>query len=155
MLRGKLMELVVIIIGFLLDRVTKLWALSSLRSTNEMVIIKGFFSFTYVENKGAAWNIFVGKTIFLIVFTCAILCGVVFYLIKYRPKNKFMRIALSLIIAGALGNIVDRVIYKHVVDFILFHYKDVYYYPVFNIADVCVVIGTLLLLICMLRDGKK
>ncbi|MCD2345187.1 signal peptidase II [Clostridium guangxiense] len=149
------MELVVIIIGFLLDRVTKLWAVSSLKDSNEMVIIKGFFSLTYVENKGAAWNIFTGKTIFLIVFTFVILCGVVFYLIKYRSKNKFMTMALSIIIAGALGNLVDRTIYKHVVDFILFHYKDVYYFPVFNIADVCVVVGTFLLLICMLRDDKK
>lgn len=149
------MELVVIIIGFLLDRVTKLWVLNSLKDSSEKVIINGFFSLTYVENKGAAWNIFSGKTIFLIIFTFIILCGVVFYLIKCRSKNKFIRIALSLIIAGAAGNIVDRVIYKHVVDFILFHYKDVYYYPVFNIADVCVVIGTFLLLICMLRDDKK
>lgn len=149
------MELVVIIIGFLLDRVTKLWAVSSLKDSNEMVIIKGFFSLTYVENKGAAWNIFTGKTIFLIVFTFVILCGVVFYLLKYRSKNKFMTMALSIIIAGALGNLVDRTIYKHVVDFILFHYKDVYYFPVFNIADVCVVVGTFLLLICMLRDDKK
>lgn len=149
------MELVVIIIGFLLDRVTKLLALNSLKDSSEKVIINGFFSLTYVENKGAAWNIFTGKTIFLIIFTFVILCGLVFYLVKYRPKNKFVRIALSLIIAGAVGNIVDRVIYKHVVDFISFHYKDVYYYPVFNIADVCVVIGTFLLLICMLRDDKK
>lgn len=149
------MELVVIIIGFLLDRFAKLWVLNSLKNVSEMVVIKDFFCFTYVENNGAAWSIFKGKTIFLIIFTCAILCGVVFYLIKYRPKNKFMRVALSLIIAGALGNIVDRIIYKHVVDFISFHYKDIYYYPVFNIADVCVVIGTFLLLICILRDGKK
>lgn len=149
------MELVVIAIGFLLDRITKLWALNSLKNISGKTIIKGFFDLTYVENRGAAWSIFIGKTMFLIAFTFIILCGVVFYLIKYRPKNKFVRVALSLIIAGALGNIVDRVIYKHVIDFISFHYKDVYYYPVFNIADVCVVIGTFLLLICMLRDDRK
>lgn len=149
------MELIVIIIGFLLDRITKLWALNSLKNINQKVIIKGFFDLTYVENKGAAWNIFIGKTMFLIVFTFVILCGIVFYLVKYRPKNKFMRIALSLIIAGALGNLVDRAIYRYVVDFISFHYKDIYYYPVFNVADICVVVGTFLLLICMLRDDKK
>lgn len=149
------MELVVIILGFLLDRVTKLWALDSLKDASGKTIIKGFFELTYVENKGAAWSMFSGKTMFLIVFTVIILCGVVFYLVKYRPKNKFVRAALSLIIAGALGNIVDRVIYKYVVDFISFHYKDVYYYPVFNIADICVVVGTFLLLICILRDDKK
>lgn len=149
------MELVVIIIGFLLDRITKLWALDSLKNTSSKTVIKGFFDLTYVENKGAAWGIFIGKTMFLIAFTVIILSGVVFYLIKYRPKNKFVRVALSLIIAGALGNIVDRVIYKYVVDFISFHYKDVYSYPVFNIADMCVVIGTFLLLICILKDDKK
>lgn len=149
------MELVVIVIGFLLDRITKLWALNSLKNTSGKTVIKEFFDLTYVENKGAAWSIFSGKTMFLIVFTVIILCGIVFYLIKYRPKNKFLRAAISLIIAGALGNIVDRVIYKHVVDFISFHYKDVYYYPIFNIADICVVIGTFLLLICILKDDKK
>lgn len=149
------MELVVIVIGFLLDRITKLWVLDSLKNTGGKTIIKDFFDLTYVENKGAAWSIFSGKTMFLIVFTVIILSGVVFYLIKCRPKNKIVRTALSLIIAGALGNIVDRVIYKHVIDFVSVHYKDTYYYPIFNIADVCVVIGTFLLLICMLRDDKK
>lgn len=149
------MELVIIVVGFLIDRLTKIWALNAFKNTQEIVLIKGFFSFMYIENKGAAWSIFLGKTVFLIIFTFIILCGIIYYLLKYRPKSKIMRTALSLIIAGAVGNLFDRVLYKHVVDFIYFHYKDVYSYPVFNFADICVVVGTVLLMICILRNDSK
>lgn len=149
------MEVVIIIIGFLADRLTKLWALNLLKKVNEIVIIKGFFSFIYAENEGAAWSIFSGKTIFLVIFTFLILLAIIFYLVKYRPESKIMRAALSLIIAGAVGNLFDRVLYRHVVDFIQIHFKDVYYYPVFNVADICVVTGTILLIVCMLRNDSK
>lgn len=149
------MELVIIVVGFLIDRLTKIWALNAFKNTQEIVLIKGFFSFMYIENKGAAWSILLGKTVFLIIFTFIILCGIIYYLLKYRPKSKIMRTALSLIIAGAVGNLFDRVLYKHVVDFIYFHYKDVYSYPIFNFADICVVVGTVLLMICILRNDSK
>jgi signal peptidase II len=145
------MEFIIIIIGLILDRVTKIWA-KTLKDTEGIVVIKNFFSFEYLENRGAAFGIFQNKVLFLSIFTFLVIGGIIFYLIKYKPKSKSIRISLALIIGGALGNLYDRVFYKYVVDFILLHYKDVYYYPTFNVADILVVVGTIVLAICILKE---
>lgn len=151
------LEILIIILGLILDRITKVWALNVLTKVSEIPIIKGFFSFAYLENRGAAFGIFQNKLIFLSLITLIIMGGIVFYLFKYKPTSKILRISLSLIVCGAIGNFIDRVWYKYVVDFIMLHYKDVYYFPTFNVADMCVVIGTMLLIIYMIKednDGK-
>ncbi|ABK62109.1 MULTISPECIES: signal peptidase II [Clostridium] len=148
------MEVLIIIFGIILDRITKLWALKELSSGHEIEIIKNFFSFNYLENRGAAFGIFQGKTVLLVLVTLLIMIGVIYYFIKYRPTSRFMRIGVSFIVSGALGNLYDRIFYKYVVDFILIHYKNVYYYPTFNIADILVVVGTIMLAIFLLREGK-
>ncbi|MCH3964177.1 MAG: signal peptidase II [Clostridium sp.] len=148
------MTIFIIAAGLILDRITKLWAVNSLSKISEITIIENFFSFFYTENKGAAFSIFQGRTTFLTIISIVIMCFIIFYIVKYRPRNKFMRISLALIISGALGNLIDRIKYKYVVDFISVHYKDIYYFPIFNVADIMVVIGTLILVICLLRDEK-
>lgn len=148
------MELTIIIIGILLDRITKLWSVSVLSKVQEIQIIKNYFSFYYLENAGAAFGIFKNKTIFLGAITLIVLGFILYYLFFKRPNNKMIRISLSLIVAGAIGNLIDRILYKYVIDFILLHYKDVYYYPVFNIADILVCIGTILFAICLIKEEK-
>lgn len=148
------MEIIIIILGIILDRVTKIWASSSL--TNSSVeVIPNFFKLEYLENRGAAFGILQNKQWFLIVFTSLILVFVAYFLIRYRKENhKIINISLSMIIAGALGNLFDRIVYKYVIDFICVHYKDIYYFPTFNVADMFVVIGTFLLAIYIIKDGK-
>lgn len=146
------MEILIIILVNIIDRLSKLWAVKQLKSGSDIVIIKNIFSFSYLENQGAAWGIFQGKIIFLLIVTITIFAGIVYFFVKYKPKNKVLRLSLSLIIGGAAGNMFDRAVYKHVVDFIFFHYKDVYSFPTFNVADISVVIGTFLLAICLLRN---
>lgn len=146
------MEIVIIILVNILDRLTKLWAAKQLKDGNDVVIIKNIFSLSYLENKGAAWGIFQGKIIFLLIVTIIIFAGMIYYFIKYKPKSKLLKISLSLIIGGALGNMFDRAVYRHVVDFIYFHYKDVYSFPTFNVADISVCVGTALLALCLLRN---
>lgn len=148
------MTIFIIALGLILDRVTKIWAINSLSRVSEITIVKDFFSFFYTENKGAAFSIFQDRTTFLTITSMVIICFIIFYIIKYRPKDRFMRISLALIISGAIGNLIDRIKYKYVVDFISVHYRDIYYFPIFNVADIMVVIGTLLLVICLLRDEK-
>jgi len=148
------MEILVIIISIFLDRFTKVWALKTLANGNEIELIKDFFSFRYLENKGAAFGIFQGKTFLLVLFTLIAILAIIYYVVKYKPKSKFIKIGFAFIIAGALGNLYDRIFYKFVVDFILVHYKDVYYYPTFNIADILVVVGTIMLGIFILKEGK-
>lgn len=147
-----LLEGLIIIIGLILDRITKIWALNSLKDSSGIVIIKDFFAFEYLENRGAAFGMLQNRIWLLVLVTFLIVGGMFYYLIKHKPKSKLLRVAIAIIIAGALGNFFDRVSYRYVVDFILWHYKDVYYFPTFNIADILVNIGTALLVICILKD---
>lgn len=154
---GMQLEIIIIILGIILDRVTKIWAHNSLAKISEIVIIKDIFSFSYLENRGAAFGILQNKVDFLSIVTLIIILVIVYYLFRYKPLSRLMRISLSLIVSGAVGNFIDRVSYKYVVDFIMFHYKDAYYFPTFNIADILVVVGTALLAIYLIKeenDGK-
>jgi signal peptidase II len=146
------MEILIIFIGLVIDRITKIWALNRLTEGRDIVIIKNLFSFSYLENRGAAFGIFQNKVLPLAIVTSAVILGMIYFLVKYKPASKLLRYSLALIISGAIGNLIDRFTYKYVVDFILLHYKDVYYFPTFNVADMLVVCGTFLLSICILKD---
>ena len=146
------MEILIIFLGLLLDRLTKVWALSSLKENNGVILINDFFKLEYLENRGAAFGILQNKLVLLALVTLLVIVGMIYYIIKYKPKSKFLRISFALIISGALGNLYDRLFYKYVVDFILVHYKDIYYFPTFNIADSLVVVGTLILAISIVKD---
>ncbi|MGL4731002.1 MAG: signal peptidase II [Clostridium sp.] len=147
-----ILELIIVILGFLGDRVTKLWALDSLKGTDGIVIFDSLFKFEYLENRGAAFGILQNKVWFLTLVTTIVVGGIIFYLIKTKPKFKLTRIGFAMIISGALGNFYDRLIYKFVVDFICVHYKDIYYFPTFNVADILVSLGTLAIIICIIKD---
>lgn len=149
------MILIIIILGIFLDRSTKLWALETLRGNDGIVIIKNFFSFDYLENRGAAFGILQGRVSVLTIVTSCVVVALIIYLFKYSPKSKLMKYSLALIISGAIGNLYDRIVYQYVVDFILLHYKDVYYFPTFNIADMLVVFGTAIMAIFLLREDSN
>lgn len=149
------MEFLIVVLGLALDRVTKIWALKSLKEVSEIVVVKDFFSLYYLENKGAAFGMLQNKLLFLSIVTLAAVVGIVYYIMKYKPQSIILKISLALIISGALGNLFDRLYYKHVIDFFLVHYKDVYYFPVFNAADTFVVVGTILLALYMIRTPDK
>jgi len=146
------MEVLIVFLGLLLDRLAKVWALNSLKENNGVILIKDFFKLEYLENRGAAFGILQNKLILLALVTLLVISGMIYYIIKYKPKSKFLRIGFALIISGALGNLYDRIFYKYVVDFILLHYKEVYYFPTFNIADMLVVVGTVILAISIVKD---
>jgi signal peptidase II len=149
-----MVEIFIILLGILIDRVTKIWAIEVLSKFSQVIVIKDLFSLLYLQNKGAAFGILQGKLYFLTIITIIVVGGMIFYIIKYKPSEKLIRISFSLIISGALGNLMDRMVYKYVVDFISVHYKDIYYFPVFNIADVMVVVGTALLAFYLLKEEK-
>ncbi|APF26193.1 signal peptidase II [Clostridium botulinum] len=146
------MEIIILILGIVLDRISKIWALKTLASGKDIVIIKNLFSLSYLENRGAAFGIFQNRLIFLSLITAIVILGVAYFIVKYKPTSKLLKISLSLIISGAIGNLIDRIYYKFVVDFIMLHYKDVYFFPTFNVADTLVVIGTILLAIYILKE---
>ncbi|MEW9093671.1 MAG: signal peptidase II [Clostridiaceae bacterium] len=146
------MEIAIIILGIIIDRITKLWAVKNLSSGADIVIIKDFFQFSYLENPGAAFGIFRDKLFFLTGITSIITICLIIFLFKYKPTSILFRISLSLVISGAIGNLIDRIQYKYVVDFILVHYKDKYYFPTFNVADILVTCGAILLIFFILKE---
>ncbi len=150
----EVLEIIIIIIGIILDRISKLWAINTLSKGKDIVVIDNFFRFSYLENRGAAFGIFQNKTILLSIVTLVVITAMIYYIFKYKPESKVLRLSIALIISGAIGNLIDRIYYNYVVDFILLHYKDVYYYPTFNVADILVVVGTILLAICIIKEGK-
>lgn len=134
------MTWIIIISAIVADRVSKVICRQYLRPLGSIPVIKGVFHLTYVENTGAAFGMLQGNTWFLIL-TSALVSAVVAYLIwKIKPENRYVKISLALILGGALGNLVDRVLLGYVVDFL-----DFRIWPVFNIADSCVVVGAILL----------
>lgn len=129
------------------DQAVKYWAVHALQPVHSMPLWEGVFSLTYVENRGAAFGIFQDGRWPLVLLTAAVLIALTVYLVKTRPLHKVMRISALLIYAGAVGNLIDRVRYGYVVDLFSF---DLIRFPVFNVADICVVCGVILLAVYLL-----
>src|SRR5699024_4127097 len=111
-----------------------------------------FFSFTYVENRGAAFGILQNQRWLFIILTVLICVGMFYYLYTSKNISLILRIAMSLILGGAIGNLIDRIKNGFVVDMFHFTFID---FPVFNVADCFVVVGTILLTYYLLFiEGK-
>ncbi len=139
------MSILYILAIVVLDQLSKYIAKIKLYSISQIEIIKGFFSLTYVENRGAAFGIFKDKRIILVGFTTIVIAVMIYYLLKNKSMNKLLRVSLILIIAGAIGNLIDRVLLGYVVDFFHLYIGNVFDWPVFNVADISIVFGTILL----------
>lgn len=136
------MELILILLIIALDQVTKYLAVAYLKEVISIEIIKGVFNFTYVENRGAAFGILQNQRWFFIILTVIISIGLFYYLIVHAHHSLLLRISLSMILGGAIGNLIDRIRLGYVVDMLHFSLID---FPVFNVADCFVVTGTILL----------
>lgn len=128
-----------------LDQWVKYWAETSLQTMGDISLWSGVFHLAYVENRGAAFGMMQGKQWFFIIVTVVVLGGILWYWRKI-PINKtglWMKVALVLVISGAIGNLIDRVWLNYVRDMFYFILID---FPVFNVADICVVVGVILLI---------
>ena len=114
---------------------------------SEIEVIKNILYFTYVENRGAAFGIMQNNRWFFITVTLILIFIMVLYILKSKPKNIILKLSLSFVIGGGIGNLIDRIAKGYVVDFIDVRIIN---YPVFNIADCFIVIGALLLCIYIL-----
>lgn len=144
------MSFVYIALIVILDQVTKFAAKTNLKPVNNIDLIPGIFSLSYVENRGAAFGLFKDNKILLVGVTTLVTIFIIYYIIKYKDVNKYFRLSLILIAAGAIGNLIDRIVLGYVVDFFHFYIRDVFDFPVFNIADISVVCGTILLTLNMI-----
>lgn len=141
-------QIVILICALLLigvDQLTKYLAVIFLKGAESVPLIPGVFELAYVENKGAAFGILPGGRWFFIVLTAFVIGAMLFFLLKGKFRGyAWINAAAALIIAGGVGNLIDRILYGYVVDFFYFRLID---FPVFNFADCCVVVGAILLLI--------
>lgn len=141
------------ILGFLamlvlvgLDQITKYFAITKLMNKKDFVIADGVLRFHYLENKGVAWGMFSGKVL-IFVITTIIFGALITYVYLKIPSTKkyvYLRIICVLLLAGAVGNFIDRVFRHYVVDFIYFELIN---FPVFNVADIFVTVSGIALLI--------
>ena len=139
----------------LVDQLTKIWAVQNLASGADIKIWEGVFHLHYISNYGAAWGILSGKQVFLIVFTSIIILGMFYYMIKlpYTKSGLWTKVALVMIISGAIGNLIDRISLGYVRDFLYFILID---FPIFNIADILVVVGVgILILTIFLSEAQE
>jgi signal peptidase II len=144
----------------LIDRLTKIWINTHIYLSHGITIIPNFFRLDHVLNTGAAFSVFSEShspnkvRYFLIAFSIFAVLIVLVMLWRTGQTLSTASVALALILGGALGNLYDRIVYLHVVDFLEFHIKH-YFWPSFNIADSAIVIGACLLLIEIFRPQPK
>lgn len=147
------MELIVIMFIIFSDQISKLAAIKYLKGNNPYKIIGNFLQFNYVENRGAAFGILEHKRLFFIIITIAIILFLSIYLVRnHSDLSIYTRIAFAMLIGGAAGNLIDRIRFGYVVDFISFKLKGYYSFPVFNIADIFIVVSTILIIFIILFD---
>jgi len=143
---------------YLIDQVTKAWAVRALRSGDDRPIIRGFFNLVYAENPGIAFGQFqeggnFGRWFFVALAIVAAIA--VFYYFLRTPRNDDRVLgACALLLAGIIGNLTDRARLGYVIDFIDFHIGS-YHWPTFNIADASITIGALLLAYDLVFQKKQ
>ena len=130
--------IILIVIG---DQLTKGLIQQSMVLNQSIPVWDGIFSITYIHNTGAAFSMLAGKTQVLALFQ-VIIIGVIlgYYILKGRKSHPLLRISLAMIVAGGIGNLIDRLTLGYVVDFLDFHF-----WPIFNVADIGVSAGCVLL----------
>ncbi|KJS83831.1 MAG: hypothetical protein JM58_11930 [Peptococcaceae bacterium BICA1-8] len=140
----------IILISFIiaLDQLVKIIIINNISLTDSIVVVKGFFYVSHFENKGIAWSLLESKLFLFIPLTVIITLLLGAYL--YKSNNRLERTAVSFILGGAVGNLLDRVTKGSVTDFLEFHFGS-YVFPIFNIADIFVVIGALILSYCIYK----
>ncbi|AZU61452.1 signal peptidase II [Neobacillus mesonae] len=137
-----------------LDQVTK-WLIEHKMYLGESIpIVDNFLYITSHRNRGAAWGILQGQMWLFYVITVIVIIGIMYYLHKAAKGKLLLGVSLALMLGGAIGNFIDRVVRKEVVDFI-HTYIFSYNFPVFNIADSALVIGVGLLMIQMLLEERQ
>ena len=145
---------VCICIAIFADQFTKYLAIEYLKESASISIFQGILELTYVENYGAAFGILQGGRIFFYIITFVVAVAIVLTLYRMEYKKRFLPFicCLTMILAGAIGNLIDRIVHGYVVDFIYFVPID---FPVFNVADIYVTVSTGVLFVLILFYYKE
>jgi signal peptidase II len=177
--RQWILFVIVMLLSLAADQATKIWARDSLPVRNAhgpslpcaipedivsglchgeaVPVVGGFWDWRLSMNPGSAFGLFSGQNsarIFLSLVGIVAVFGMLWMLRKARPDQRILHWALALVAGGAIGNLIDRIYYGVVTDFVLWHYKT-HEWPVFNVADIVLVVGVGLMFIDIQKEGKK
>ena len=140
------------------DQITKLLVLRALEGNETKIVIEGFLRFVNWKNTGAAWSMFEGSSLPLAALSVVALIALIKYRHHFETHTPTGKLALGLLIGGIIGNLIDRVAYQHVIDFVRFYLirsdGSELGYPAFNIADMGICIGVGLLFLLAWREGS-
>ncbi|MCF3649099.1 signal peptidase II [Synoicihabitans lomoniglobus] len=151
---------VLAIVVLVLDQLTKLWIVERMPlgtygpERGAITIIDGFFYLVHVGNTGAAWSLFTGRSTLLALLAGSTLAAIYFWRRALGLRDRMVQLSFGLLCGGIVGNLIDRVAYGHVVDFLDFHFGS-YVYPTFNVADSGICIGVGIYLIHSLRHPPE
>lgn len=149
-----IVDICIILLSIILDRVVKFYALYRLKNHPSMVLIKGYIELTYLENSGASFGLLKDQVSFFILVSVVLLAVIAYIIYKIPQKKKYNKthIAIALFAGGAIGNLIDRIIYKSVIDYI---YISFIHFPIFNIADIFITFSAAFLIILFLFVYKE
>ena len=155
---GRLGWLWLTVLVLVIDLTSKVYFDNSLQMYQQIVVIPDLFSWTLAYNTGAAFSFLAdsaGWQRWLFALIAVVVSAVLVVWLKRLGRNDtWLAIALALILGGALGNLYDRIAYGHVVDFILVHWQNRWYFPAFNFADSAICVGAVMLALDMFKSKK-
>ena len=132
-----------------IDQLTKHIVDSTMKLGDSKTVIKNIFEISYIRNEGVAWGLFAGKRIIFLIMTCIIIAGCFYVYVNTYKIKKFLLLRMSLVVlvSGAIGNMIDRIKLGYVIDFFYFKPID---FPVFNVADIYVVVSMISIFLLIL-----
>lgn len=147
-------DVLFVLVLIAIDQATKYFAVENLMNQKPYVVWEGVFELHYLENRGAAFGLLQGQKIFFVLITVIILAVIVYVLVKapYQKLYTKLHITLVFIAGGAVGNLIDRLRYDYVVDFLYFSLIN---FPIFNVADIYVTLASIYLVILLLFVYKE
>jgi len=158
-MKSKLPYFIIAAVVLAADQLTKAWAIAKLKPVVLIEVIPGYFRLVYATNRGVAFSMFAdGEFDARWIFAAISVTAAVFvslYLLRTSQGKIRLSAALSLLLAGITGNLIDRVRLGEVIDFLGFHWQDKYSWPIFNLADSAICIGAVLLALEMLFEERE
>lgn len=156
---GQLVWLWLSVLVIALDQASKHWFEHNLSLYEQIVVIPDLFSWTLAYNKGAAFSFLAdqgGWQRWFFALVALVASGVLLVWLKRLQRHeRLLAVGLALVLGGALGNLYDRVVLGHVVDFILVHWQDRWFFPAFNLADSAITVGASILILDMIVNKKE
>ena len=142
---------------YALDQWSKCLVLQHINPRDSPTIVPGFFYLVNITNTGAAFGSFKDNNVFFVAISCLALLFVLLLLVRRRSQDHWRDVSLALLLAGILGNLTDRLLYGHVIDFLLFdlHIPYAHPWPAFNVADSCITIAVACFIIHSFWQEKR